>query len=117
MGRVLRGIVGNGTVSGIRITDRQSGEQVLNVEGVFIYLHGNKPSTDFLQGAINVMEDGCIITDYNKTTSAPGVFAIGDVCCAMLKQAVIAAAEGAIAAMAADRYINKLTKPSPGRYY
>ena len=63
------------------------------------------------------MEDGCAVVDQNRTTSAPGVFAIGDVVCNQLKQAVVAAAEGAIAAMSADRYLNKLEKASPGRYY
>ena len=44
--------------------------------------------------------------DENFQTAIPGVFAAGDVLCKHLKQTVIAAAEGAQAAMAADRYLH-----------
>jgi thioredoxin reductase (NADPH) len=46
-------------------------------------------------------------------TELPGVFAVGDVLCHHLKQAVIAAAEGAMAAMALRRYLSGRDKLRP----
>jgi thioredoxin reductase (NADPH) len=51
-------------------------------------------------------EAGCLIVDDAMQTELPGVFAVGDVLCNHLKQAVIAAAEGAMAAMALRRYLS-----------
>jgi thioredoxin reductase (NADPH) len=78
----------------------------LPVAGVFVYTQGNKPITDFLGGALEENEAGCLIVDDVQQCSVPGVFAAGDVLCKHLKQVVVAAAEGAIAAMAAERYLS-----------
>ena len=51
--------------------------------------------------------DGCLVVDAEMQTAVPGVFAIGDLLCSHIKQAVIAASDGVIAAIAADKYINK----------
>lgn len=115
-GARLLEVAGDQFVTGIRI-QANGREARLAVKGVFIFLQGNQPTTEFVRGTIRVHEDGCVIVDHNKETSVPGVFAIGDVCCNQLKQAVVAAGEGAIAAMTADRFINRLTKPVPGRFY
>jgi thioredoxin reductase (NADPH) len=87
----------------------------LAVDGVFIYLAGNKPVTDFLQGALDVTDNGCIRADHTMATSIPGVFAAGDVRCTDFRQAVISAADGAIAAMSADRYVNRRESFRPSR--
>jgi thioredoxin reductase (NADPH) len=76
------------------------------VAGVFVYLQGGKPITDFLGGQLATTEAGCLTVDAVMQTSLPGVFAVGDVLCHHLKQAVIAAAEGATAAMALQRYLS-----------
>ncbi len=115
-GARLTQVVGEAAVTGARL-QRDGKEELLPVTGVFIFLQGNQPTTEFVRGSLQVMEDGCVVVDHNKETTVPGVFAIGDVCCAQLKQAVIAAGEGAIAAMAAYRHINKVAKPTPGRFY
>ena len=44
--------------------------------------------------------------DEQMQTSVPGVFAAGDVLCRRVRQAVLAAADGALAAMAAERYLS-----------
>ncbi|MBI3076578.1 MAG: FAD-dependent oxidoreductase [Deltaproteobacteria bacterium] len=113
----FRAVEGDGAVAAIRVHPRGGQEARLPVSGVFIFLQGNAPSTEFLQGALETRESGCLVVDHNRMTSIPGVFAIGDVTCDQLKQAVVAAAEGAIAAMSADRYLNKLARAAPGRYY
>ena len=48
-----------------------------------------------------------MIVDKEMRTSIPGVFACGDVLCNDVKQAVVAAAEGCIAALSVDKYLNK----------
>lgn len=90
-------------------------QETLAVDGVFIYLAGNKPVTDFLQGALEVTESGCIRTDRLMATAAPGVFAAGDVRCSDFRQAITSAADGAIAAMSADRYVNRRESLRPSR--
>ena len=80
---------------------------ILDVTGAFIYLQGGKPVTDFLSDQLSVSETGCLVVDKEYQTALPGVFAIGDVLCNHVKQAVIAAAEGAIAAMAVEKQLHQ----------
>lgn len=109
--RVLLGhrvveVRGQSTVTGVRVRDGEGREHEMGVSGVFIYLQGAKPIVDFLHGAVEVTESGCVRVDDQMQTSVPGVFAAGDVVCKEVRQAVIAAAEGARAALAADRYVH-----------
>ncbi|MDW7991644.1 MAG: NAD(P)/FAD-dependent oxidoreductase, partial [Anaerolineae bacterium] len=100
----LEEVVGQERVEGVRA--RVGGEErLIPVAGVFIYLQGSAPVTDFLEDQLPLGEGGCLLVDENFQTAVPGVFAVGDVLCRHLKQAVVAAAEGAIAAIAADRYL------------
>jgi thioredoxin reductase (NADPH) len=98
-------IVGEDQVTGVDIVE-QGEEKTLEVAGVFIYLQGNLPVTDFLGEEVSISEDGCLIVDENFQTNIDGVFAIGDVLCKHVKQAVIAAAEGVEAAIVVDRYLH-----------
>jgi thioredoxin reductase (NADPH) len=84
-------------------TDEQS---VLDVQGVFIYI-GYNPNTVFLKGLVNLSENNYIVTDDNMSTSAPGVFAAGDVRAKPLKQIATAVGDGATAAVAAEKYIEE----------
>lgn len=104
-GRSLNAIFGDDVVKGITITDSSNNVTNLNVDGVFIYLHGTKPITDFLADAFNIAEDGCIEVDREMQTYIDGVFAAGDVICKRVRQAVISASEGSIAALSAERYL------------
>ncbi len=106
LGTRLREVVGNGKVSGVRIKQRGGEEEVLPVEGAFIYLQGAKPITDYIMGQVETTEEGCLVVDAEMQTTIPGVFATGDLLCSHIKQAVIAASDGVIAAMAVDKYIN-----------
>lgn len=100
-------IVGETQVTGVRFTGQDRADQTIPVEGVFIYLLGNVPIVDFLEGQLPTDEGGCLIVDGDYQTAIPGVFAAGDVLCKRLKQAVLAAAEGAAAGMAAGRYLSR----------
>lgn len=107
---VVEEIVGDDKlVTGVRLRNRETGEEsFLPANAVFIYI-GNQPNTDFLpKDAPFLTEDGYIRTDERMRTGIPGVFAAGDVREKTLRQIITAAADGAIAAMEAYHYIESL---------
>ena len=69
--------------------------------GLFVFA-GIRPQTGAFEGMLH-MRDGYIVTDEGMRTSAPGVFAAGDVRCKELRQVVTAAADGAMAAYTIER--------------
>lgn len=106
LGARLKEIVGNGTVGGVRIHPRGGDETTLPVSGAFVYLQGGKPITDYLMEQLETEDGGCLTVDGEMQTTVPGVFAVGDLLCDHIKQAVIAAADGVTAAIAADKYVH-----------
>jgi len=104
-GAALREIIGNSRVEAVRFAQRGQGEQEIPVTGAFIYLQGGKPITDFLQGQLEISDTGCLIVDREYQTGIPNVFAVGDLLCNHVKQAVVAAAEGAVAGMAVEKVL------------
>ncbi|MGD2248936.1 MAG: FAD-dependent oxidoreductase [Candidatus Methanofastidiosia archaeon] len=104
-------IFGDEIVKGITIKDKD-GIKSIEVAGVFVYLHGNKPVVDFLYGTLELVDE-CIAVDDTMATSVEGVFAAGDVTCKRFRQVVLAAAEGCTAALSADKYINKRKRVRP----
>ena len=104
-GASLREIIGSKHVEGVRYVQRSQPEQTIVVAGAFIYLQGGKPITDYLQGQLEVSETGCLVVDREFQTAIPGVYAVGDVLCNHVKQAVIAAAEGAVAGIAVEKVL------------
>jgi len=109
----LKEIQGAKKVDNIIIQDDQRNEQTWNVDGVFLYLAGLKPGTDFLKDAVKRDEEGYVVVDENLRSSVDGVFAGGDARRTPIKQAVISAADGAIAALGADQHVNKRAKMKP----
>ena len=108
----VREIVGETGVEAVSV--EAGGErETIPVSGVFIYLQGGRPILDFLAGQLETTPDGCLRVDDTFQTSVAGVFAAGDVLCKHIKQAVIAAAEGAQAAIAADRYLSNRPSLKP----
>ena len=104
----------NAGVTGVKLKTKDADEpQPLDVEGVFIYQNGSKPITDFVGDQVEYNADGGVKVDDSMSTSVPGVWAIGDIRNTPYKQAVVAAGDGCIAAMAVDRYLNhrKSIKP------
>ncbi|MBL8302415.1 MAG: alkyl hydroperoxide reductase subunit F [Ideonella sp.] len=95
-------ITGDGKkVDGLNYTDRVSGEaRHLDLEGVFVQI-GLVPNTEWLKGTLELTRFGEIIVDAKGQTSLPGVFAAGDVTTVPFKQIVIAAGDGAKAALGA----------------
>lgn len=72
--------------------------------GLFVFV-GFVPQSKLFEGKVN-MEHGYIITDDNMKTNIPGVFAAGDIRVKSLRQVVTAAADGAIAAVQVEKYLN-----------
>jgi thioredoxin reductase (NADPH) len=104
----LREVVGENKVVGARIKHVETGEErVIPVDGIFMYV-GNIPSTDAVKGLLQLDERGYVLTEDGLQTSRPGIFAAGDVRSGSIKQVIVAAAEGAMAAMQAQRYVEKL---------
>ena len=73
--------------------------------GLFGFI-GYNPRSELFEGMLD-MDHGYIKTDDNMHTNIPGVFAAGDIRVKSLRQVVTAAADGAIAAMQAEKYINE----------
>lgn len=108
--RVVK-ISGDTSVRAITVANAMKFERVLDVSGIFIYLHGKQPDVEFLEGAVHVSDDGCVIVNKeDMSTSLDGIFAAGDVICNKVRQVVVAAAEGSVAGMSAYRYINQMEK-------
>ena len=105
LGAALKQIYGSDRVEGVKYILRGEGEKDLQASAAFLYLQGGVPITDFLVGQLDLSPDGCIVVDHEYQTAIPGVFAVGDVLCSHIKQAVIAASDGAIAGIAAQKYI------------
>lgn len=98
-------ITGDQKVNGLVYKDRASGElKTVELEGVFIQI-GLVPNTDWLKGVVDLSKHGEIIVDAKGQTSVPGVFAAGDVTTVPFKQIIIAAGEGAKAALSAFDYL------------
>ena len=98
-------------VTKLRIKDTNSKKKELEVQGVFIAI-GHAPNTAIFEGQLD-MKGGYIKTKCGDqgdatATSIPGVFAAGDVQDHIYRQAVTSAGTGCMAALDADRYLQKL---------
>ena len=104
---VLEEIVGDDAVTGLRVRDVVTGEGApVAVSGLFVYA-GLEPNTAFLKSLIPLDGSGHIPTDIWMRTALPGLFAAGDVRRDSAAQAITSAGDGAVAAIAAHRYITE----------
>jgi thioredoxin reductase (NADPH) len=107
---VVERVNGEGTVESLTLKDLKSGEvRDLPLAGVFVYV-GNIPNTGMFKDAVRKDENGYIEVDETMATHTPGVYVAGDVRKSPLKQVVTAAAEGSIAALTADKYLDHLAE-------
>lgn len=103
---VVEEILENGRVCGIRVRNVKTNEErQIDLQGVFIAV-GNVPATDFVRGAVELDESGYFTAGEDTKTNLPGVFAAGDCRRKPLRQIVTAAADGAVAAYAAEEYLS-----------
>jgi thioredoxin reductase (NADPH) len=106
--RVVDSVEGDEHLTGVRLRHLETGEvESMPIDGVFVNI-GHLPQTDLLRETITLDEEGYILTDTFLHTNVPGIFAAGDarVNANQYAQAIVAAGEGAIAAIEAGKYLS-----------
>ncbi|OAT83508.1 thioredoxin-disulfide reductase [Desulfotomaculum copahuensis] len=102
---VVDQVIGEDKVAGVLLKNVQTGDtRRLDVDGVFIYV-GYQPNSKLVSSLAGLDERGYVITGEDMATSCPGLFAAGDVRRKSLRQVVTAVADGAVAAVSAEKFI------------
>ncbi len=103
---IVRYLSDNGkTVTGARLRDTRTGEEMdSRIDGIFLAI-GHTPNTAFLDGQIALDPGGYVLLNGPTGTSVEGVFACGDVADTRYRQAITAAGHGCQAAMDAEKWL------------
>ncbi|MBR0112701.1 MAG: FAD-dependent oxidoreductase [Clostridia bacterium] len=105
-GCLLSDIIGEEAVNGVEITFKaDSSKKVIPVDGLFVAI-GLIPDNDKFASVTDLDEYGYFNSDENCLTRTPGVFVAGDCRKKRIRQITTASADGAVAALAACRYID-----------
>ena len=106
---IVEEILGDATVTGVRIKDKAGKVSVYPCQGYFSAI-GHNPNTALFKGQLHLDEAGYIMQEgeYDTYTSVPGVFVAGDVRSESAKRVASAVGEGAMAVMLVHRYLEKL---------
>ncbi len=105
---IVKEIQGDDLVKKAVIENVKTGEaKDLEINGIFPYI-GFTPNVELFNGQIEQDNNGFIVTDDKMQTNVKGVYAIGDVRTTPLRQVITAAADGAVAAVYAGRYVEIL---------
>lgn len=98
-------IVGEQAMTGVKVLDKKTNqERIIEGDGLFIEI-GNIPNTDLIKHLVSLNDKNEVIVDEKGQTDCPGLFASGDMTTTPYKQIIIAAADGAKAALAANEYL------------
>ena len=104
--KTVEEILGGSVVTGIRLKDNKTGRQEdVKTDGVFLAI-GHTPSTEFLKGVVVLDEKGYVVVN-ETATSVPGIFAAGDCVDHRYRQAIVAAGQGCMAAMDAEKWLSE----------
>jgi len=105
---IVTEVVGEETATSVRVHNVKTGEeQLFPTQGVFIAI-GYVPNTDFLNGQVEMTDNGYVVVDDDQQTSVEGVWAAGDVSDWTYKQIATSVGAGCKAALQAEHYIAKL---------
>jgi thioredoxin reductase (NADPH) len=115
----IQEINGEGKVEKLKLLDTNTQEVAeVATDGIFIEI-GYAPKTGWLKGTVELNEKGEVMTDKLTKTSVDGIFAAGDCADTGFKQMIIAAGEGAKAALSAYKFIatkkGKVATPDWGK--
>lgn len=98
-------LVEDGKVAGMRVLNKQTGEEeIFKASGVFPYI-GADPVTNFVKDLGITDEQGYLVVEPDMSTQLEGIYGAGDVCAKVLRQVVTATNDGAIAAQSVIKYI------------
>ncbi len=102
----VKDILGENVVEGLVINNKKTGEDFqISVSGVFVAI-GQVPDNQAFSGLVDLDETGFVAASEDCMTSRPGIFAAGDCRTKGVRQLTTAAADGAVAALAACKYIS-----------
>jgi thioredoxin reductase (NADPH) len=106
LGKQVTDVLGESTVSGVELTDVDTGAtETLDVCGLFVAI-GHDPRSELFAGQLKLDDDGYIQVEHPSTrTNIDGVFACGDVVDHIYRQAITSAGTGAAAAIDAERWL------------
>ncbi len=101
-------ITGDGSFAkGLTYKDKEGAEHAIEMDGAFIHI-GQTPNSQMVPATCKKDSFGYVIIELDGATTCPGLFAAGDVTQSAHKQIIIAAGQGASAALSAVQYINRL---------
>ena len=101
-------LLGDSKLTGIRILrGAEKTPEVLSVTGMFVAI-GQQPENEAFAALSKLDQTGYIISDENCSTDTEGIFVAGDCRTKAIRQVVTATADGASAALAACRYLDRL---------
>ena len=106
LGHTVKGVLGDTTLTGITIADNNGNEKQLTIDGMFVAI-GLIPQNEAFSNIINLDDRGYVTSDENCITNADGIFVAGDCRTKRIRQVATAAADGAVAALAACDYLDK----------
>lgn len=106
LGYTVKGVLGDTTLTGITIADNNGNEKQLDIDGMFVAI-GLIPQNEAFATLVNLDGRGYVDSDENCLTNADGIFVAGDCRTKKIRQVATAAADGAIAALAACDYLDK----------
>ncbi|HNM84238.1 MAG TPA: thioredoxin-disulfide reductase [Mycobacterium sp.] len=106
-------VEGDGTVSGLRLHDKVTGQDsLLAVTGMFVAI-GHDPRSELVRGVVDLDDEGYVLVQGRSThTSVDGVFAAGDLVDHTYRQAITAAGSGCAAAIDAERWLAEAARPA-----
>jgi thioredoxin reductase (NADPH) len=106
---VVTELVGIGELEGIKIKDTDGNERTLELDGVFVAI-GQIPENEPFSDVVALSERGYIVAgeDCIPDTDCEGIFVAGDCRTKSIRQVTTATADGAVAALAACRYVDSL---------
>ena len=105
---VVEGFESDGGLKGVKLHNTKTGEHTsLSVDGLFIAI-GHAPENGALANITTLNEYGYIVADEACITGTDGIFVAGDCRTKSIRQVTTATADGAVAALAACRYIDDL---------
>ena len=106
LGKQVTDVLGESTVSGVELTDVDTGStETLPVSGLFVAI-GHDPRSELFAGQLKLDDEGYIQVEHPSTrTNIDGVFACGDVVDHIYRQAITSAGTGAAAAIDAERWL------------